>query len=277
MGPVFVTDINELLNERETELRAQASNDGAASPPANKPSIARGSQGIGGIDAHLSRTENADNAKSLSKQETQSSISRPALCKAQRIVGTAMGGCLAMWFAPFVSGVACNVAEKKMVQLLLSVLDSDTSDDAASNLFWFVRKKLFALNVATYIPFAGTGFQLLEVYALGQFTIRCATHYSGITDGEHLAASWRAIEEQIFSGDRVVSSYEEFTGNKFPEAIKDKFIPMVNVMRDTYRQAERVPGVMLGQEIAGEIMRIGATVGAKVLKGLWKMAMGAGG
>jgi hypothetical protein len=52
---------------------------------------------------------------------------------------------------------------------------------------------------------------------------------------------------------------------------------MANVMRDTYRLAERVPGVMLGQEIAGEVMRIGATVGTKVLKGLWKKAMGAGG
>jgi hypothetical protein len=91
-----------------------------------------------------------------------------------------------------------------------------------------------------------------------------------------LTASWGAVEEQIFSGDRVVSSYEEFTGNKFPEAIKDKFIPMVDVMRDTYRRAERVPGVMLGQEIAGEVMRIGTNVGTRVLKGLLKKARGAG-
>jgi len=75
----------------------------------------------------------------------------------------------------------------------------DGSDDAASNVFWFVRKKLLALNLVTYIPFAGTGFQLLEVYALGQFTIHCATHYSGFTDRGHLVASWRAVEEQIFS------------------------------------------------------------------------------
>src|ERR1700733_1415200 len=133
-----------------------------------------------------------------------------------------MGACLAMWFAPFVGGFACNVAETKMVRELLAVLNGDTSDNSASDVFWFVRKKLFALNVATYIPFAGTGFQLLEVYALGQFTIRCAPPYSGMTDREHLAASWGAVEEQICSGDRVVNSYEEFTGNKFPEAIKDK-------------------------------------------------------
>lgn len=136
-------------------------------------------------------------------------VSEAAVCKAQRIVGMAMGGCLAMWWEPVGSGIACNLAEKKMVQVLLAVLDSDTSDDAASNGCWFVRKKLLALNLATYIPFAGMGFQLLEVYALGQFTIHCATHYSGFTDRAHLVASWGAVEEQSFSGDRVVSSYEE--------------------------------------------------------------------
>jgi hypothetical protein len=181
-----------------------------------------------------------------------------------------------MWFAPVVGGFACNFAEKRMIRELLAILDGDTSDDAASNIFWFVRKKLFALNAATYIPYAGTGFQLLEVYALGQFTIRCATHYSSITNREQLAASWEAVGEQIFSGDRVVTSYEEFTGSTFPEAIKDKFIPMVDVMRNSYRQAERVPGVMLGQEIAGEAMRLTAKVAGNILNGILKKAMGAG-
>jgi hypothetical protein len=51
---------------------------------------------------------------------------------------------------------------------------------------------------------------------------------------------------------------------------------MVNMMRDAYRQAERVPGVMLGQEIAGEAMRITAKVAGKVLNGILKKAMGAG-
>jgi len=72
----------------------------------------------------------------------------------------------------------------------------------------------------------------------------------------------------------VVSSYEEFTGNKFPEAIRDKFIPMVNMMRDAYRQAERVPGVMLGQEIAGGVMQITAKVAWKVLNGIRKKGDG---
>jgi hypothetical protein len=63
----------------------------------------------------------------------------------------------------------------------------------------------------------------------------------------NLSASWGAVEEQILSGDRLVSSYEEFTGSKFPEAIKDKFIPMVNMMRDAYRGVERVGVCTLAQ------------------------------
>jgi len=210
----------------------------------------------------------------INSEEALLTVNESATHNAQRIVGAAMAGCLAMWWAPFGSGFACNATEKRMVRELLAVLDGDTSDDAASNLFWFVRKKLCALNLATYIPYAGTAFQLLEVYALGQFTIHSATHL-GIRNREQLAASWGVVEEQIFSGDRVVSSYEEYTGNKFPEAIKGKFIPLVDVMRDIYRQAERIPGVMLSQEIAGEAMRIATNVGTKVLTGLWKKATGA--
>jgi hypothetical protein len=47
-------------------------------------------------------------------------------------------------------------------------------------------------------------------------------------------------------------------------------------MRDIYRQAEKIPGAMRSQEIAGEAIRIAANVGTKVLKGLWKKATGAG-
>jgi hypothetical protein len=158
----------------------------------------------------------------------------------------------------------------------LAALGADATDAVVENVFWFVRKKLFALNVATYVPYAGTAFQLLEVYALGQFTICCVTRYSGLTDREHLSASWEAIEQQIFSGERVISAYEESTGTTFPEAIKAKFIPVVDTMRDTYRLAERVPGVMLGQELAGEAMHLAAKTATKIWNGLRKKAMGAG-
>ena len=36
--------------------------------------------------------------------------------RAQRVTGLVMAGCVASWYLPVVSGVACNVAEKKMVK-----------------------------------------------------------------------------------------------------------------------------------------------------------------
>jgi hypothetical protein len=187
-----------------------------------------------------------------------------------------MGWCLSVWFAPFVSGVLCNEIERRMVHDVLTALAVDATDAVVDSLFWCCRKKLFALNVATFVPFVGTSFQLLEVYALGQFTIHCATQYSDLTDKERLSESWAAIEQQIFSGDRVIRSYEEFTGNKFPEAVKVKFVPAVDAMRSAYAHAEQVPGVMWSQEIAGEAMRVMVKKGKKLAEGIMKKAMGAG-
>jgi hypothetical protein len=138
---------------------------------------------------------------SINSEEALLRVNESAIRNAQRIVGIAIGGCLAMWWAPFVGGFACNVAEKRMVRELLAVLDCDTSDDTASNLFWFVRPpEAMCFKSGNLHPIRRTAFQLLEVYALGQFTIHCATHF-GITNSEHLAASWGVVEEQIFSGD----------------------------------------------------------------------------
>lgn len=207
------------------------------------------------------------NAMSLSFSREMSIVSESAIRKAQHIVGVAMGACLALWFVPL-SGIACNVAEKKMVRQLLSILGSDTSDAAADDLFWFCRKKLLVVNGATYIPFAGTSFQLIEVYALGQFTIHCATHYSDVANEQHLGETWRAIEGEVFSGARVVSSYEEFTGEQFPDAIKRKFIPAVDIIRNLYMRAERLPFVEGKQEKVGEAIRVAVNVGTAVGKDL---------
>ena len=110
------------------------------------------------------------------------------------------------------------------------------------------------LNVATYVPVAGTAFQLFEVYALGQFTIYCAKNNLGQADEKDLSESWKAIEFDIFSGSRVVAAYEEFTGETFPSEIKGKFVSIVDSMRNAYRAAEKIPGLMRSQEIAGEAM-----------------------
>jgi hypothetical protein len=191
------------------------------------------------------------------------------LMRAQHIVGAAMGGCLGVWFVPL-SGLYCNRIEQQMVRGVLTALGADATDAVVENVFWCCRKKLLVLNVATYVPYAGTSFQLLEVYALGQFTIHCATHYSDMTDKEHLSESWAAIEQQIFSGNRVIKSYEEATGKQFPEAIKAKFVPAVDAMRRAYTRAERIPGLMQGQEIAGEAMHVVVKTGKKLAVRIWR-------
>lgn len=206
----------------------------------------------------------------LRTTEIMPSVRGPAIRDAQRTVGMAMSACLAMWFLPHMSGVACNFAEKKLVCKLLSDLGGPRLDGVADELFWFFRKKLLFLNAVTYIPFAGTAFQLVEVYALGQFTIHCATHYSSAASDGHFSESWKAIEGEIFSGTRVVSSYEEFTGEQFPENIKRKFIPAINAIRDVYVLAERLPGVGPVQEVSGEIMRQTFKFGTKLLRGIMK-------
>jgi hypothetical protein len=187
-----------------------------------------------------------------------------------------MGWCLSVWFAPIVSGLLCNQIELRMVREVLIALDANVADAMVDNLFWCCRKKLLVLNVATYVPYAGTSFQLLEVYALGQFTIHCATHHFDLTDKRNLSASWATIEHEILSGDRVIRSYEEFTGKEFPHAVKTKFVPAVDAMRTAYTRTERIPGVMRGQEIAGEAMHVVVKTGKKLVGGIWRKVTGAG-
>jgi hypothetical protein len=216
--------------------------------------------------------ENHTSATAEEFGERRPAVQESAIREAQRIVGLAMGACLAMWFAPIVSGIACNIAEKKMVRELLSVLGSDTSDCVVSNLFWFFRKKFLVLNGLTYVPFAGTSFQLVEVYGMGQFTIHCAAHFSDVANEQHLAESWKAVEGEILSGERVVRSYEQFTGKSFPLTIKTKFIPAVDLMRDIYLRAERIPGVEGKQEKAGQAMREALNLGTTIMGELIRRA-----
>jgi hypothetical protein len=199
---------------------------------------------------------------------------RERLKAAQHVVGSAMGWCLSVWWAPVISGVLCNEIEQSMVRnVLTSMRGNSPTDELVDELFWCCRKKLFGLNLATWVPYIGTSFQLLEVYALGQFTIRCASEPSVLTDHKQLSQMWKVIESEIFSGERVVSSYEEFTGKAFPEAIKSKFIPAVDAIRDAYTRVEQIPGVMIGQEVAGEVTRRVLKHGKKALVRLSKLAL----
>jgi hypothetical protein len=73
----------------------------------------------------------------------------------------------------------------------LVALGKQPSEEVVDNLFWCCRKKLFALNLATYVPVAGTALQIFEVYALGQFTIHCASKNLEQADEKYLSELWK--------------------------------------------------------------------------------------
>lgn len=175
--------------------------------------------------------------------------------EAQRTTGIAMTAALGAWFAPFVSGLACNEIERRLVIELLDTLGQDGA--ASDTLFWVHRKRMLAFNVATYAPWVGTSLQVLEVYSMGQFVIACARDRTlqSLTDEPAVQKRWELIEEDILSGERVAKSYEEFTGETFPAAIRKPFIGAVDAAAKTYTTAARIPGLQFVQEKAGEGMR----------------------
>jgi len=196
---------------------------------------------------------------------TSGKVSADQLREAQRFVGGTMAVCLSYWFAPVVGGVLCNFAEKEMVKKLLTALGIAASAEATDALFWVHRKRMLAFNVATYAPWVGTSLQLLEVYSLGQFVIACAMDDKivDLADEPKLAAEWDRIEQDILSGRRVVESYEQFTNDQFPVAIRDAFVSSVDTASAVYRTASKIPGFRAAQDAAGEgIRRALRTAGA---------------
>jgi len=174
---------------------------------------------------------------------------------AQQIVGAAMGACLSAWFAPFVGTAICNQTEREMMREVLRALGRDSSPETVNCLFWSVRKKLFFLNLTTFIPIAGTAAQVLEVYTVGQFTIYCAIHYENLRDEAGILDAWGLIEKDVLSGERVVRSYEEFSGQTFPAKIQPMFIKAVDKIRDAYRFAERSETFCAVQVAGGNVTR----------------------
>lgn len=82
---------------------------------------------------------------------------------------------------------------------------AEQSDETADSIFWFVRKKMFFFNMATFAPYVGTALQVLEVYAVGQFTIVCASR-SGSLDTATMRSKWDGIQEEILSSAHVIVS-----------------------------------------------------------------------
>ncbi len=176
-----------------------------------------------------------------------------------------MAACLGMWFLPYVSGPACNVAEEALIRELLKTFGCH-SEAAVDSLYWFFRKKMLAINAATYIPFAGVPLQLFETYAIGQFTIHCAGCPNGVSDELWMAQNWQRIEDVILSGEKAVQMYEQSTGNRFPEHARYRFIRGVDAIRTAYKTTSKIPGFVRAQEIAGETIRQGIRAGRRLIE-----------
>jgi hypothetical protein len=184
---------------------------------------------------------------------------------AQRMVGAAMTACLAMWFVPFVSGVACNIAERKLTTEILKSMGCQ-SPEATDKIFWFFRKKTMFLNVTTYIPVAGMPLQLFETYGIGQFSIHCATRPDLLAQDWWLEQAWREVESDIFSGEHAIESYVQFTGKPFPDFARGKFISTVNVVNKLYLLSQSVPGAARAQEAMGGAVQTAVDLGKGGLK-----------
>ena len=179
------------------------------------------------------------------------------LQRAQRLVGLAIGASLAMWYLPVLSGAACDQTQRALIRAILEEFSRDGSDQEVDAIFNFLRTKLFFLNVVSYAPWIGTSAQVFELYATGQLAIRCARNraLTNLSDSSSFVGLWDEITNDIFSGNSVVASYEQFSGETFPGALRIPFVASVDGMARAYRGVESIPGMMKAQEVASETVR----------------------
>ncbi len=183
------------------------------------------------------------------------SVNVEALIKsAQLHVCTAMTGCLALWFVPLVSGVACSTAEAFLIDRILKIMGCYSSE-SSDKIQWFYRKKTFFLFGSTYIPVAGVPLQLFETYGLGQFAIHCSLQPHLLTNDLWLEQSWQEIAPEIFSGSHAIAFFEQFSGKEFPNHARGTFINAVDLINACYLFSQRVPGFGKAQELLGEGVR----------------------
>lgn len=191
---------------------------------------------------------------------------------ADQAIVVAMGAAIAVWFAPVVSGVACNLLETKMVKAILTATGRSPTTVEGDALFWFFRKKYLLVNVVTYVPWVGTSVQLLEVYALGQFVVTCCANGLDLTDERGMKKAWAGIEPMIWSGQSAVSFYESNSSAPFPPNIRSEFMKAVEVVGRVARGINRIPGMGALQEVAGETVRQGIAAGSETAKVLFREA-----
>ena len=173
---------------------------------------------------------------------------------ANRAIAVAMVPILGAWFLPVVSGVACNVAEKHLITHVLWLMGRERSESETSEVFWFVRKKMLLVNAGTYVPFAGTALQVMEVYAMGQFAILCSR--LGNLSEHEMRCAWAGIEQTMLSGRNLIAFYEGCSGKSFPMNIRLPFETSIDQLSRGYRGLMSVPGLQKGQEIVGEGLRV---------------------
>jgi hypothetical protein len=176
-------------------------------------------------------------------------------------IAKAMGYSTALWFVPFVSGIACNRYEKDLIRDVLRIMGRAGNPTECDKVFWFVRKKMLLFNAGTYIPHFGTALQVMEVYAMGQFAILCSEP-DKLADHE-IGAAWNGIEHNMFSGRNLVAFYEGSTGRAFPENIREPFEIAIDQFSSVYFALMRVPGLARVQEVSGETIRKGIAVATK--------------
>lgn len=188
---------------------------------------------------------------------------------AQRKVAAAMGACLAFSWVPLVGGLLSGVAQASTVKLLLRTLGRDDDEESVETLMWFFQKKTLYIGLASYAPAIGPAVSVVLTYALGQLVIRCATDAEvDLRDESLLRARWDEIQEEIFSGDAVIASYEQFSGQPFPEKARPRLRQAIDWMSKLYRSAERLPGVAKSQDALGDALHRGAKGVSKAVKRL---------
>lgn len=189
---------------------------------------------------------------------------------AQREIAEAMTTALGLWFAPGVSGVACNLAEAHMVERIIARTGNGWGDKEADEIYWFFRKRYLALNVATYIPWVGPPLQVLEVFALGQFAITCARKKVNVQDVDQLAAAWSEIQPDVWAGARVIEFYERNSGKEFPAKAREPFVKAVDTAsKAAHAVGGAIPFASEAQELAGDTLRSGIGLAKKGLKKLF--------
>ncbi len=191
---------------------------------------------------------------------TSTPASATEIRKAQRFVGAAMFGCMGLWFAPFVGGLASSAVESALISKVLKIMGC-YSKASSNRIYWFYRQKTLFLVGGTFIPFLGVALQLFETYGIGQFAIHCALKPELLTDDTWLEQSWQEIAPDIFSGEHAIQSYQQFTGKPFPDYARAKFIATVDFINQLYLHSQQIPGAAETQEslakIGEQAMRLG--------------------